>query len=176
MGDNGQLPLFNSLNTCRICEEPFDSNRDFCSEDCELEAKKVYCWLEMAALELNPWEYTVYVIEVDGHYKIGQSKSFEKRMMEIKISSPHPINVIYKFHTNHGLEIEGVLHQQFEDKKVSGEWFDLDREDLYDIYISLSIFSEQKKFEYQELQSPELEEDLTIETFSNSPRYKDNGR
>jgi hypothetical protein len=176
MSDNGQLSLFNSLDICRMCDEPFDNNRDFCSEDCEVEAKKACHWLEMAAFEFSPWKHIVYVIEVDGFFKIGYTQSFKKRMMEIKISSPHPINVIYKFHTNYGLEIEKILQESFEDKRVSGEWFDLDREDLYDIYISLSIFEDQRKFEYKELQLPELEEDLTIETFSNSPRYKDNGR
>lgn len=207
-GDNGQLFLFNSLDVCQMCEEPFIRDRDFCSDDCELKAMKVFYWLEMAALELKPWKYIVYVIERGGFYKIGYTKqAFSKRMGDLRTGSHCPINVIFKFHTNSGPEIERNLHEQYKDKQINSEWYELDREDLDEIYISLSIFVEQSKCKFeckqeineqhhmeylkemaylaiehlprevlQQVEIPELEEDLTIETFGDSPKYKDNGR
>ena len=76
--------------------------------------------------------YFVYLIERDcsGIYKIGKSKDVSKRLLQLQTSCAEPLHVISTFKSNNGSIIEKTLHRKFSNKKISGEWFELKREEI----------------------------------------------
>jgi len=79
--------------------------------------------------------YNVYLvsstIEGDTCYKIGYSKRDpNKRIKEMKTGNASQLDLIDSFQSKWGTQIEAKLHRMFQDKKISGEWFRLEREEL----------------------------------------------
>lgn len=72
----------------------------------------------------------VYIIYWHGYYKIGQATKPEYRIRDI--SSTHPIRptVIHIIPTDFMNQLETRIHREFASKRVSGEWFDLDDDDI----------------------------------------------
>lgn len=70
----------------------------------------------------------VYIIEHQGVYKIGIARSVEERMKGIKL--PHATQVIHTIATNNMYFAERRLHQRFTSRRLNGEWFQLDHDDL----------------------------------------------
>lgn len=72
----------------------------------------------------------VYLLQTStGIYKIGRAKDTKKRM---KAFAGLPFRVIIKhiIQTEDMFELEIRLHQRFESKRVNGEWFALESEDV----------------------------------------------
>lgn len=61
------------------------------------------------------------------YYKIGRSDAPLKREKTLQSEKP-TIELIYKFECEYGIEKE--LHNKFIDKKIRGEWFNLDNNDI----------------------------------------------
>ena len=59
--------------------------------------------------------------------KIGRSDNPLKREKTLQSEKP-TIELIYKFECEYGIEKE--LHNKFNDKKIRGEWFNLDNNDI----------------------------------------------
>lgn len=79
--------------------------------------------------------YNIYLIcsEINGNkiYKIGYTKRpIEKRLKEFKTGNGAEIYLVDSFTSKWGTKIERNLHKFYKGKKVSGEWFNLDEEDL----------------------------------------------
>lgn len=79
--------------------------------------------------------YTVYLIcaEIDDKklYKIGYTKREpEQRIKEFKTGNASQFYIIETFQSEWGTKIEAQIHKYFRNKKISGEWFDLQDEDL----------------------------------------------
>jgi len=80
--------------------------------------------------------YNVYIISDymdDGgyRYKIGRTKRDPKiRLKEFKTGNSRPLEVVKVFESKWGTKIEAALHRRFSYKRMDGEWFDLDEEDL----------------------------------------------
>jgi len=79
--------------------------------------------------------YNVYLIcsEIEGKtlYKIGYTRrEVEKRIKEFKTGNASDFYIIDSFKSNWGTKIESQLHRYFKHKKISGEWFDLNEEDI----------------------------------------------
>lgn len=77
----------------------------------------------------------VYVIYLDDSadkrfYKIGMSSSFNHRFDSHKSSSPFDLCVACVYYVGNMREEESILHVIFKDKRVHGEWFDLNYDDL----------------------------------------------
>tara|TARA_Y100000593_G_scaffold55043_1_gene102916 strand:+ start:19121 stop:20032 length:912 start_codon:yes stop_codon:yes gene_type:complete len=75
----------------------------------------------------------VYVLECKGKYKIGISASPEHRITSLQIGNPFLISLVGKIRLNNdkeAKETEKALHSMFENKKIRGEWFDLEKKDL----------------------------------------------
>jgi len=68
--------------------------------------------------------------EFETIYKIGFSKNVDKRLKQHKTSNPNELNMIKKFQTNHKRKIETSLHNLYVHKKIDGEWFKLDYNDI----------------------------------------------
>jgi hypothetical protein len=64
-------------------------------------------------------------------YKIGYTRrDVSKRIKELKTGNGSEMYIIDSFKSKWGTKIESQLHEIFKNKKVSGEWFDLNEEDV----------------------------------------------
>jgi hypothetical protein len=74
--------------------------------------------------------YNVYLIscgDVDNKkYKIGYTKNaVEKRVKQLKTGNFEEINIEQVFTSKWGSKIESILHRNYSDYKLTGEWFSL---------------------------------------------------
>jgi hypothetical protein len=67
----------------------------------------------------------VYLIKMDSHYKIGISKN-PKRRLKAFSTMPQEVEVILTAKVNDYARIEEELHEKYKEKRVRGEWFELD--------------------------------------------------
>lgn len=75
--------------------------------------------------------YKVYLLECDNKYKIGHTKkSVEQRIKQLKTGNHNDMKILSTFESKWGTKIESHLHRRFKNKKISGEWFDLDGDDI----------------------------------------------
>lgn len=62
----------------------------------------------------------------NGAHKIGWSRCPTERMKSL----PSQAVLVHQVQTEHATCVEGHLHRCFEDKRISGEWFDLEDADV----------------------------------------------
>jgi hypothetical protein len=98
----------------------------YCSE-----IKKVDDILDIApTLNFNHNIGFTYILESDLGFKIGMTKNIQDRnkIFEVKI----PFQWSYKriFSLERYKDMEKMLHELFESKKIYGEWFNLTEKDL----------------------------------------------
>ncbi|MFN8457659.1 MAG: GIY-YIG nuclease family protein [Anaerolineae bacterium] len=99
--------------------------------------------LEKAGIVYKPKKkkekaYQVYVIGAeDGNladiYKIGISNAPGKRLQSLNTSNPFKLAIIHKFLTEPATEAEAQLHAMFQASRISGEWFKLTPEQIFDL-------------------------------------------
>lgn len=61
-------------------------------------------------------------------YKIGKSKHVPRRVSELGIVLPYPIEIVHIIQTDYMNEVEHQMHSMFEEFHAQGEWFHLSRE------------------------------------------------
>lgn len=66
----------------------------------------------------------VYFIQASktGHIKIGYSRSPQQRLAALQIANPEGLELLGSIHGDERLE--AILHAEFADARVSGEWFE----------------------------------------------------
>jgi hypothetical protein len=79
--------------------------------------------------------FNIYLIssEINGHklHKIGYTRrTIEKRIREFKTGNASDIYIVDSFQSEWGTKIEAQLHKIYKSKKVGGEWFELNEEDV----------------------------------------------
>lgn len=72
----------------------------------------------------------VYLLKSGDSYKIGKSIDVNKRMKNISPIMPHRVTLIHSFKTDNMDVEESRLHQMFDNKRLLGEWFALNEEDV----------------------------------------------
>jgi len=73
----------------------------------------------------------VYVIKSEsGLYKIGRACDLERRLREYRTILPVSFTLVLSIATPEASLLEMALHRQFSDKRLHGEWFELDTEDV----------------------------------------------
>ena len=78
----------------------------------------------------------VYVLESENkeYYKIGKTKVLAVRVIkQLKVQLPFAVNVAYAFATDDRSRDETKLHRHFRSKRLNGEWFALNEDDLLHI-------------------------------------------
>lgn len=65
-----------------------------------------------------------------GHIKIGRSRNIKKRLRIFAAELPFETKLLCYFKTYNYEKIELELHKLFNSKRVRGEWFLLDKEDI----------------------------------------------
>jgi hypothetical protein len=78
---------------------------------------------------------TVYLIcaEINGEklYKIGYTRrEVEKRVKELKTGNAADFHIVESFKSKWGTKIESQIHRRLKNKKVDGEWFQLNNKDV----------------------------------------------
>ena len=82
----------------------------------------------------------IYVMKCEQYYKIGYAKDPQKRLKAIQTSNPHLVSLVLVVHPFDAIRIEGELLSRFHSKRVKGEWFTLDSEDV--AYIATRFSSD----------------------------------
>lgn len=72
----------------------------------------------------------IYVLSGNGLYKIGKTKSLNRRLKELKTIFPFDIEMVYTTEVENMSDAEANLHKMFNHKQVKGEWFKLNKTDL----------------------------------------------
>lgn len=97
--------------------------------------------------------YVYFVQEyMNGTFKIGKTKHIEKRMNLFNIKLPFENKLIYLIKTGNHHQTEVAFHKHFSSKRLEGEWFSLNRDDMnwiksgkYTDEINYSISNKKEK-------------------------------
>lgn len=75
--------------------------------------------------------HSVYLLKKDDCYKIGFTRNDPKdRIKQLNTGSTSPIDLIHSYSTKYPSKLESSLHRKFKPKKVFGEWYRLDQNDI----------------------------------------------
>ena len=75
--------------------------------------------------------YVYFVQEyMNGSFKIGKTKNLEKRMNIFGVKLPFENKLIFLIKTGNHHQTEASFHKHFSDKRLEGEWFALNKDDL----------------------------------------------
>lgn len=85
----------------------------------------------------------IYVVRGNGHFKIGRTIDLPTRLRTFGLRLPFPTELVCWFAVDDTHASERSWHQTFADKRVNGEWFDLDAEDLALLKSSAGVTVEQ---------------------------------
>lgn len=86
-------------------------------------AKSIKTAALRAAASAEPVEGVVYLLRAGPYYKIGKSISFEKRLSQIKLQMPDPVEVVHIMRAANPTQAETYWHRRFVAKRRNGEWF-----------------------------------------------------
>lgn len=74
--------------------------------------------------------YIYLITSKDGLYKIGLSKDVMSRIKTLGVTLPFEIEPIHTIKTDDMVGLEKELHSRFESKRIRGEWFALETDDV----------------------------------------------
>ena len=107
--------------------------------------KNLYGFYEKLKKEPKKRSGHIYIMECGGKYKIGLSKNVERRKKQLD-HRPFPVEIIYKSpELENVIDYERELHEVFDDKRISGEWFDLDEKDIDIIKNHLELAKQEEE-------------------------------
>lgn len=73
----------------------------------------------------------IYLLRAEnGLYKIGMAKELDRRVVQIGIQVPFSVELVHSVEVRDRVLTEALYHERFRNKRVKGEWFRLDEEDL----------------------------------------------
>lgn len=72
----------------------------------------------------------VYLMKSGRYYKIGRSNSAGRREYELAIQLPEKVITEHVIKTDDPAGIEAYWHRRFKEKRKSGEWFELNAQDI----------------------------------------------
>lgn len=87
-----------------------------------------------AEMRQSPTYGFVYLIQSPtGSYKIGRTRNPNNRMRTFGVQLPFEVDYVCVIETGDMYQLERQLHQQFANKRINGEWFLLDAQDVASI-------------------------------------------
>lgn len=90
-------------------------------------------YITFSSLHSYPRGEYVYVLhdtDVTGMFKIGRTADPEKRILNFGVHLPFTVGIVHIIPTDNMVQLETMLHRRFASKRVKGEWFILDGDDL----------------------------------------------
>ena len=108
----------------------FDTYTDEEIEECNQKSKEVNREKRYVKQEKTPpknvFGYVYLVKEVNGrHYKIGRTKNIKSRIKTFGVTLPFRIKLEHEIKCDDYHKAEELLHSQFDEFRVDGEWFKL---------------------------------------------------
>jgi hypothetical protein len=79
--------------------------------------------------------YIYCVSDQQGHYKLGRTKQLQPRLKTLGTQPPFKITLLFTHYVFNAALYEKRLHQRFASKRLNGEWFELNNDDLNSIKI-----------------------------------------
>lgn len=103
--------------------------------------EKEHLSMFLSKYEFDEYSF-IYIIKCDYGIKIGVSNNPFNRISQINTSSPFNVQLLHILfiYKEHVYKIEKALHKHFKEKKLSGEWFNLNENDLKIIHLSYRLF------------------------------------
>ena len=88
----------------------------------------------------------IYLIlaEKTGLYKIGMSTNPSERLIQLQRTCPDTLYLTQTMWTSDMIKDEAVLHTEYSDKLVNGEWFALTEDDVHTIWMNREVVSSEK--------------------------------
>lgn len=72
----------------------------------------------------------VYLFKSGRYYKIGKTSDTVRRGSELRVQLPEKMNLIHSIKTDDPSGVEAYWHKHFGEKRMNGEWFDLNSSDI----------------------------------------------
>ena len=85
---------------------------------------------EVAPRPYKPLPGYVYLLKADRWHKIGRTMNPDQRLDKLATIPPFPTEVICMIQSDDHAALETELHERFAGKRVRGEWFLLDEDDV----------------------------------------------
>jgi hypothetical protein len=111
--------------------------RAFCSDRCRIAAfrsrqrsKGVKTRPKPKKPPVTQTSGIVYLLEMEGHYKIGRTKNVNARVRGIAKGLPFAVKVVHTIPTANMERTEWHWHIRFAAKRTVGEWFNLSEEEV----------------------------------------------
>jgi hypothetical protein len=83
--------------------------------------------------KLNDLNYYVYFIKSEYGYKIGKTKNINKRLKTFDVKLPFDFHLYAYIETKKMDECEKFFHDIFQEKRINGEWFEINDYDFPEI-------------------------------------------
>jgi hypothetical protein len=80
--------------------------------------------------DVNQCFGAVYLFKHGKYYKIGKTNDTVRRGNELKIQLPENLDLIHEIKTDDPSGVEAYWHRRFAEKRMNGEWFDLNTADI----------------------------------------------
>ena len=72
----------------------------------------------------------VYLLRAGPFYKIGKASDFDRRLRQIKLQLPYPVEVVHTIACADISHVETLWHKRFASRRQTGEWFVLTDEEV----------------------------------------------
>ena len=79
----------------------------------------------------------LHIIKNEGLYKIGFTANIKRRLKDYKSHNGN-VNLVYVIKSDNCFELESIIHQEYSKQRITGEWFDLSDNDLFNIISKCS--------------------------------------
>ena len=80
----------------------------------------------------------VYIVKSGIYTKIGISRNISLRMTALQTGNPFPIQLVYAKEVDNAYNIEQDLHKKYSEFNISGEWFELSKDDINTIILYIN--------------------------------------
>lgn len=126
-------------NACKECERLEGSRRRLLGKDARRKQKinqnkQQRKHQKSTTAKQAPAIAGVYVLQMGDIYKIGRSSNIQRRMSELCGMLPYPTVLICTIPDSRKLKsVELELHRRYSSKRLNGEWFTLEPEDV--VYV-----------------------------------------
>lgn len=92
---------------------------------------------------MGTYGYIYFLAEsnrVDPKIKIGKTNSLNRRLNQIHPQLPTKTTLLHSIRTDDRHTLEIIFHVAFQNKRINGEWFDLEADDMLEIINLTTVY------------------------------------